>query len=341
MKSIAVLIPPAMSAALFCTPALTALSQSARVTCLTASPASQQIAQVCAGVSQVIDVSAGPQPAALDLQADAILWPDFDSESSEAAFAELAQNLAAQGSRVSRLSDSQAHPSKAHQADAVHPVALVKDWLCREVEAEPTLADPGSESPQRYPVAASAEAQARVQRLLPDGRPLLLMHVGCHGVAPPGWRFWRTAGHVNAWPLDGFLQVAAALRQVFTEPRIVLTGTWVENELTQPFARQIPDSLNLVDQTDVPLLLALASRADLVVGNLTGPVHLACATDTCVVAIARESGEGACLADDGAALFPESASRRIARSDDLAQVSPAKVLSECLIALKSAERLPA
>lgn len=334
MKSVAVVLPRALSAALYCTPALASLGSSVRITCLTASTASRQIARSCPGVSEVIDVSGGVQLAELGLQVADVYWLDIDSADTDPTLTELIQQLAAQGSRTTRFSES-----AAYQTMASHPAMRIRDWLLGEVVSEST--PPSSESDRGYPLTASADAQARVDRLFPDTRPILIMHLGCHGISAPGWRFWRTAGHPNGWPIDGFLQVGAALRQVFDEPRIVLTGLGVENELTQPFARQIPDSMNLVDQTDVPLLLALADRADIVIGNLTGPVHLACATSTCVVAIAREGGEPGNLADDGQSLFPESASRRIAQAADLASVSPAKVLSECLIALKSAGRLPA
>ncbi len=329
-------MPAGLSAALFCTPALHALSQSTEVGCLATTKASTEIARCCADVAEVLDGFGDEDLRNISQGKPNVFWLDLDQDAQTSEPArQLAQRLASLGVRVRRLSEETPVAESSQ-----YLVEKARAWLL-SAAGEHALAEQGDiDSISGYPLVASAEAQARVERLLPDERPLLLVHPGCSGVASPGWRFWRNAGHPNAWPLDGFLQVGAALRQVFEEPRIVLTGTGVENELTQPFARQTPDSLNLVDQTDVPLLLALAERAELVVGNLTGPVHLACATSAPVVAIARDAGNGNSFADAGFALFPESAVRRFASGPSLELVSPAKVLSECLIALKSAGRLP-
>ncbi|MCR9276928.1 MAG: hypothetical protein NXH85_03050 [Pseudomonadaceae bacterium] len=336
MSRTLVLMPAGLSAALFCTPALHALNQSVDLVCLAATKASAEIARCCAAGAEVLDTLDEEHLRSLIQNRPEVLWLDLDhsAEASEPTM-HIADRLVGIGANVRRLSEELGSFELAG-----HPVERARGWLLSVASGQTPAESSSDDLMGGFPLAASADAQSKVARLMSDDRPMLLVHLGCHGVAAPGWRFWQTAGHPNAWPLDGFLQVAAALRQVFDEPRVVLTGTGIEGKLTQPFARQTPDSINLVDQTDVPLLLALAERAELVVGNLTGPIHLACATSAAVVAIARETGEEGSFADAGAALFPASAARRIASGPSLESVSPAKVLSECLIALKAAGRLP-
>jgi ADP-heptose:LPS heptosyltransferase len=115
----------------------------------------------------------------------------------------------------------------------------------------------------------------RLRSLLPAAaRPLIVLHPGS-GDHFPGRR----------WPPDRYGELAARL---VTRHRaeIVLTGSASERALVRRVRAHGPaGATDLCGCLDTGLLLALLARADLVVSNDTGPVHLADALDTPVVAL--------------------------------------------------------
>lgn len=112
-------------------------------------------------------------------------------------------------------------------------------------------------------------AAAQLARL---GRPVLALH--------PGAR-WMT----KRWPPAQFAALAARAQRE-CDAGVVLVGGPEE----VPAARQIAAALegpvqSLVGQTDLKQLAALLSQADLVVSGDSGPMHLAAAVGTPVVAL--------------------------------------------------------
>ena len=65
--------------------------------------------------------------------------------------------------------------------------------------------------------------------------------------------------------------------------------------------------------------------------NDSGPLHLACTTETPLVGL---FGSGS---DASSELQPAAAWRRAVRSDDMAGISPAEVLAASLLAIKAGE----
>lgn len=120
------------------------------------------------------------------------------------------------------------------------------------------------------------EDDRRARALLPAAprKPLALVHPGASVTE-------------KRWPTEGFGRVAEALtRRDYTT---AITGNVKEKELTRRVA--VPGSLDLGGKTDLSTLIALVSRASVVVSNDTGPAHLAYALKTPSVTIFGPSTE--------------------------------------------------
>jgi len=109
--------------------------------------------------------------------------------------------------------------------------------------------------------------RAHVETLLPAGTK--------YAVLLPGTN-WAT----KRWPVEKFARLVAPLRQRFGLEVVVAGGPDVEG-----LANQIPDATNLVGKTNLPQLVALLDRADVVIANDSGPMHIAAALGKPLVAI--------------------------------------------------------
>lgn len=181
---------------------------------------------------------------------------------------------------------------------------------------------------------SGSKARKSVRPWLADDGQLVVLHPGCAGIEKPRWQPWRNAGHASAWPLEGFVQLADALRQALGgNVRVAVVGTGIEHLLSGPLCRQVSDSIDLVDQTSVRQLHALIDAADLFVGNDSGPLQLACITETPVVGLYGSSSGAA------SALAPDEPRRREVRSESVDGIGVAQVLAASLLAIESARGL--
>ncbi len=114
-------------------------------------------------------------------------------------------------------------------------------------------------SPIAYPFVVDDSDRAYVQKLLPAGAK--------YAVLLPGTN-WAT----KRWPVEKFPRLVAPLRQRFGLEVVVAGGPDVEE-----LAVRIPEARNLVGRTDLRQLVALLDRADLVIANDSGPMHIAAA----------------------------------------------------------------
>ncbi|WP_166398044.1 glycosyltransferase family 9 protein [Rubrobacter marinus] len=97
------------------------------------------------------------------------------------------------------------------------------------------------------------------------GEPLALLHPGA---SVPEKR----------WPAEGFALVARGLvREGYA---VAVTGSEGEREISRRVCDLAPGAVDLSGKTDLPALIGLVSRADLLVSNDTGPAHLAYALGT-------------------------------------------------------------
>jgi ADP-heptose:LPS heptosyltransferase len=122
----------------------------------------------------------------------------------------------------------------------------------------------------RLPESPAAEARA-AELLAPLGTAPVVMNLGAS--KPP-----------NRWPAARFGELA---RRVTGELRlpVVLTGGPGDTELAAAACAAAPDALDLVGATDLLELAELLRRARVVVSCDTGPMHLAAAVQTPVVAL--------------------------------------------------------
>ena len=123
--------------------------------------------------------------------------------------------------------------------------------------------------------------QASRQGSLSDGedvlsdKPIIVLHPEAGRRGEPRRR----------WPLERYVQLADAL-VVRYDAQIVLTGAPDEVEVSQQIAAETQQSpVMLAGKTRINQLAALFARANLVISGNCGPMHLAAATGTPVIAL--------------------------------------------------------
>jgi len=153
--------------------------------------------------------------------------------------------------------------------DAVHAVDRCLDLVRRiGVKTAPAPA---------FPVPDGKKEQEWVDDLwrrhqIRDGEALCIVH--------PSAR-WET----KRWPAERFAQLADGLI-ARERMRIIIVGSAAEASQIEEMSRQMSQpAINLAGQTDLLQLAALLRRANLLVSNDSGPIHLAAAVGTPVVAI--------------------------------------------------------
>jgi lipopolysaccharide heptosyltransferase II len=98
-----------------------------------------------------------------------------------------------------------------------------------------------------------------------------------------GVGFGAEYGSAKMWPAERFAELIDRLENM---ARIVLIGTDSDREIAaKVFALAKSSPLSLVGKTDLPTLVATLKRLALYITNDTGPMHLAAAAGTPVVAI--------------------------------------------------------
>jgi len=104
----------------------------------------------------------------------------------------------------------------------------------------------------------------RVRPQPPGARPYVLLIPGGSAHRPE-----------KRWPAESYGELAQALlAQGFD---VVIIGGQQETTLARVIQRRAPQARDLTGQTDFPRIAALGAQAALVVGNDTGPLHLAAA----------------------------------------------------------------
>ncbi|HMK44531.1 MAG TPA: glycosyltransferase family 9 protein [Dissulfurispiraceae bacterium] len=86
------------------------------------------------------------------------------------------------------------------------------------------------------------------------------------------------------WPLNYFQEVGNALRQ-HIPCRIIITGGESESSLARSLASKIDDALSFAGQLSLRETAALISKMSLLISNDTGPMHIASAVGTPLVAL--------------------------------------------------------
>jgi len=115
--------------------------------------------------------------------------------------------------------------------------------------------------------------------------PFALLAPGCGG--PP----------VKRWPVERYAQVAQALAAHGVTP--VVIGSRHEAPLAAPIVAAAPETVDLTGRTSIEDVAALGAAAALVVGNDTGPVHLAALAGAPTIALFSAAGVPAQAAPRG------------------------------------------
>jgi ADP-heptose:LPS heptosyltransferase len=103
----------------------------------------------------------------------------------------------------------------------------------------------------------------------------------------------------------------------------VAIGTGVDQEAIAEIQALAPDVINLAGKTDLGQIAALARRAEMVIGNDTGPVHLTGIVGApTLVLMSRVT--------DPVRMLPRGPAVSWLKRDDLADLTPDEVLTAVL-----------
>jgi ADP-heptose:LPS heptosyltransferase len=92
------------------------------------------------------------------------------------------------------------------------------------------------------------------------------------------------------WPANRYAQVTEYLLEHYPDYQVVLTGTPNEKPYSDAMMRQVPDPSRVNDQTgklSIAELIYVVSKAQLLITNETGIVHIAASTQTPTIVISQ------------------------------------------------------
>jgi ADP-heptose:LPS heptosyltransferase len=128
------------------------------------------------------------------------------------------------------------------------------------------------------------------------------------------------------WPAERFAGLAQAWAQAGLTP--VIVGTKADAQWTEGVARACPEAIDLTGKTELFQLASLCRRAEIAVGNDTGPMHLAAVAGCpCLVLYSKASDPALCA--------QKGPSVRLLQVDDLNDLSVASVLDRLAAPLAS------
>lgn len=116
----------------------------------------------------------------------------------------------------------------------------------------------------------AAEDHQKAEALLPPG-----LVIGLH----PGAK-----DRFKQWPPSHFITIGNKLKEELG-CTIVVTGTPAEKSLVQQVTQSIEGAIGIYEGLSIAALGALISRLSLYITNDTGPLHIACATQTPTIAL--------------------------------------------------------
>lgn len=172
------------------------------------------------------------------------------------------------------------------------------------------LGTPSARAEFRMPVQPAA--REKIRSLLPAGRRI--------AVVIPGARW-----HAKRWSELGYAEIVHRLEVagVF----VVVTGSPAEKELCQQVAAGGTAALNLAGNSSLAEMVALIVAADILVGNDSGPLHVAAASGTPLVGLYGPT--------DPASVGPYGQMDHVLRFDDIGDYR-----DNTLDRNKSLDRLP-
>ena len=111
-----------------------------------------------------------------------------------------------------------------------------------------------------------------------------------YGLLVPGGAAHRPA---KRWPTNCYAELAAHMSSKGITP--IILGSSAERCLASKIVKLVPEALDFTGKTNLIDIGAMAKKAKLVVGNDTGPMHIASATNCpCIVLFSNESNPRLC-----------------------------------------------
>ncbi len=91
---------------------------------------------------------------------------------------------------------------------------------------------------------------------------------------------------LNWWPIENFVCLAGKMKHAYPDAEIILVGGNAEKKLEEIFQKMADfDYISAVGKADIGQMFALYEKMDLVVSNDGGPMHMATAAKTPVIAL--------------------------------------------------------
>ncbi len=115
--------------------------------------------------------------------------------------------------------------------------------------------------------------------------PLIGLAVGCRSAAKQRAWWRRRRRHAKSWSVEHAIAAIDAIAGRFPEARWLLTGVGAERTLCQHIEDRTTASVNLVDRLSIGALAALLDRLTCFVTTDSGPLQLAYARKTAVIAL--------------------------------------------------------
>lgn len=138
-----------------------------------------------------------------------------------------------------------------------------------------------------YEIPTSESDHLFSEKILGSGKPYVGFHFGCHGIAKSKNWFWKMAkpNHEKAWDIKHFIVLAKTFKTHYPNSTFVLTGSSSEEKLAEQFIQSFPDSISLYGNTTIGQLKAIIENLAIFISGDTGPMHVACATTTPLIAL--------------------------------------------------------
>ena len=308
-KRIITVLPKRLGDALFITPALAFLKKHCPNCQLDVIVLSQLSADVLVNNPDINHVFINPDAAQLD-----------DISATHDMVIELHHNKYVKAmAKQLRLDKFVIPPHPQQMATADYHLNFVASLIGTQV----------AESDRHYHLYPTENDQAYAQQLLQKGAVqsseiLIGFHLGCHGIAKRGWRFWRPLSHGKTWRLKQYVHLAKLLNKRQSNFRFIITGSKAESVLAKQFCRKIKNSIDLTCKTSVVQFAALMKNFSLFVTPDTGALHVACAMDVTLLALFGPTY----LAQTGP--YPKSQQHCIVQAEDMSAISPATVAEKSI-----------
>lgn len=94
------------------------------------------------------------------------------------------------------------------------------------------------------------------------------------------------------WPKENFIEAMRVMSERKSNLKFLIIGTYTNRPIAQSIARGHPAAIEMAGLISLGQLVSLLKRADLLISNDSGPVHIASAVGTAVVSIFTRNQPG-------------------------------------------------